>query len=119
MTINETCVSLSIDPSAFARSLRAAMDLHQAKLALSEAISADFEALREEGLTEEEEQALKLALYTINSSVAAVKRLRPMGWADFKHKLVARGVMAKPDANVPQDWVDAFLKAHGRVRRRA
>ncbi len=67
MTINETCVSLSIDPSAFARSLRAAMDLHQAKLALSEAISADFEALREEGLTEEEEQALKLALkYTIN-----------------------------------------------------
>ena len=55
----------------------------------------------------------------INSSVAAVKRLRPMGWADFKHKLVARGVMAKPDANVPQDWVDAFLKAHGRVRRRA
>ena len=52
-------------------------------------------------------------------SVAAVKRMRPMGWADFKHKLVARGVMARPDANVPQDWGDAFLKAHGRARRKA
>lgn len=66
-SINQACVDLSIDPSAFRRTLQAAIDLAYAKTALSAAIAADFESLRSEGLTDDEEQALKAALnFTIN-----------------------------------------------------
>jgi hypothetical protein len=65
-TITETCIDLSIDPSAFKRTLQAAMNLANARRDLSESLSADFDALRDEGLTKEEEQLLKAALsYTI------------------------------------------------------
>ncbi|MGB4204968.1 MAG: hypothetical protein WBJ84_05030 [Bacteroidales bacterium] len=65
-SINETCIELSIDPAAFAKTLRCAMEVAWAKKALSDALSSDFSALREESLTDDEEQALKAALrYTI------------------------------------------------------
>jgi len=61
-TLNQTCVDLSISTDAFAKTLRAAMELHRAKLALSQALQEDFSDLRDEGITEEEEQQLKKAL---------------------------------------------------------
>ncbi len=65
-TINQACVELSIDPSAFRNTLRCAIELAEAQKALSLAIQNDFDALRAEGLTDEEEQKLKVALkYTI------------------------------------------------------
>ena len=61
-SINEVCLSLSIDLSAFRRTLQAAINLTDAKKQLSDSLAADFEALRAEGLTDKEEQALKIAL---------------------------------------------------------
>jgi hypothetical protein len=48
----------------------------------------------------------------IKPSVAAVKRLRPFGWSDFKHKLHRAGVIPSPVADVPDEWVSAFLKTY-------
>lgn len=43
-----------------------------------------------------------------------VKTLRPMGWADFKHKLARLGVISSPTADVPEAWKAAFCRAFGR-----
>ena len=65
-TINEACIDLAIDPTAFRLTLKAAVALAEAKRDLSDALSADFTALREEGLTDTEERVLKACLtYTI------------------------------------------------------
>lgn len=61
-TIFDTCRKLSIDPSAFRRTLRAAVAVADAKKALIEAKRDDMQELREEGLTPEEELALTDAL---------------------------------------------------------
>lgn len=65
-TIKEACLELSISPTAFDKTLRCAIRLFLARGNLTAAISEDFAALRDEGLTDKEEEALKLALkYTI------------------------------------------------------
>lgn len=50
-------------------------------------------------------------------SAAAVRRLRPMGWADFKHKLHRLGILPSPVADVPEAWQRAFCAAFGRTYR--
>jgi hypothetical protein len=45
------------------------------------------------------------------ASVAAVRRMRPMSWADFKHKLHAAGVLSTTAAEVPEVWRAAFVKS--------
>lgn len=46
-----------------------------------------------------------------------VRRLRPGGWADFKHKLHRLGVLSSPVADVPEEWQRAFCTAYGRPYR--
>jgi hypothetical protein len=60
----------------------------------------------------------------IKPSVAAIKRMyadvngkprKPFaGWAGFKQKLIAIGVIENSDCDVPQEWQEAFKKACGR-----
>jgi hypothetical protein len=65
-TIHEACIDLAIDPSAFRLTLKAAVELAEAKKNLRDCLSADFDSLRAEGLTELEERVLKECLsYTI------------------------------------------------------
>lgn len=47
-------------------------------------------------------------------SAAAVRRMRPFGWADFKHKLVMAGVISAGN-DVPEAWRIAFCAAFGRA----
>lgn len=44
-------------------------------------------------------------------SAAAVKRMNPKGWADFKHILHRLGVLASAVDDVPQEWQTVFKKA--------
>lgn len=39
-----------------------------------------------------------------------VKSLKVKGWADYKHKLVAAGVIAAANDTVPAEWQAVFLK---------
>jgi hypothetical protein len=39
-----------------------------------------------------------------------VKSLRVGGWGDYKHKLVAAGIMKSPSDTVPKEWQEVFLK---------
>lgn len=47
-------------------------------------------------------------------SAAAVRRMRPLGWADFKSRLVRAGVIAAGE-DVPEAWRVAFCAAFGRT----
>ena len=49
-------------------------------------------------------------------SATFVRNMRPMGWGDFKHKLVRLGVISSPSEDVPSDWQEAFKAAFGRVK---
>lgn len=46
----------------------------------------------------------------VKPTVATVKKLRPMGWADYKHKLYRLGVISSPTSDVPTEWIEAFKK---------
>jgi hypothetical protein len=48
---------------------------------------------------------------TNKATAAAVRRMRPMGWGDSKHKLHRLGVIESPVADVPKDWQEAFKAA--------
>ena len=47
----------------------------------------------------------------ISPTVSAVRALRPMGWGDYKHKLVAADIIKTPQDDVPQEWHEAFRRA--------
>jgi hypothetical protein len=48
--------------------------------------------------------------YMIKPTQKFVKSLRVGGWGDYKHKLVAAGIMKSPSDTVPKEWQEVFLK---------